>query len=87
MTAASVKSNGLGEHDIPILVREGLLQPLGNPPQNAVKSFSTAQILELAGETDALNKIRRTVYEYWRGKNAEEARLCRRRDGHARLGN
>jgi|SRR5579872_5882847 len=61
---------GLAEHDIPVLVRSGLLKPLGNPPPNAVKAFATIQVLELAGEIVTLNKIRSTVYEYWRGKNA-----------------
>jgi hypothetical protein len=64
---------GLADHDIPVLVRAGFLQPLGDPPPNAVKSFSTAHVLALAGEIDALDKIRRTVYEYWRSKNAEQA--------------
>ena len=40
---------GLAEHDIPVLVRAGLLKPLGDPPPNAVKSFGTAQVLKLAG--------------------------------------
>jgi len=62
-------------------VRAGLLEPLGNPPPNAVKSFSTVHVLELAGETAILNKIRQTVYEYWRGKNAEQAG-----QGHSRNG-
>jgi hypothetical protein len=61
---------GLAEHDIPVLVRAGQLKPLGNPPPNAVKSFATVQVMELAGEIASLNKIRNTVYEYWRGKNA-----------------
>lgn len=61
---------GLAEHDIPVLVRAGLLKPLGNPPPNAVKSFATVQVMELAGEIASLNKIRNTVYEYWRDKNA-----------------
>jgi hypothetical protein len=63
---------GLAEHDIPVLVRAGQLKPLGNPPPNAVKSFSTVQVMELAGEITTLNKIRNTVYEYWRGKNANK---------------
>ena len=61
---------GLAEHDFPVLVRTGLLKPLGDPQPNAVKSFATIQVLELAGEIVTLNKIRNTVYEYWRGKNA-----------------
>lgn len=61
---------GLAEHDIPVLVRAGLLKPLGDPPPNAVKSFGTVQVLELAGESAMLNRIKSTVYKYWRGKNA-----------------
>ena len=61
---------GLAEHDIPVLVRSGVLQPLGDPPPNAVKAFATTLVLELAGEVAALNKIRTVVYEYWRTKNA-----------------
>jgi hypothetical protein len=49
---------GLAEHDIPVLVRAGLLQPLGNPPANAVKHFATLQVMELAGEITQLGRIR-----------------------------
>lgn len=75
---------GLAEHDIPVLVRAELITPLGNPPPNAVKSFSTEHVLELAGETAMLNKIRSAVYQYWQGKNAENARLCRVSNGRGR---
>lgn len=61
---------GLAEQDIPVIVRAGFLKPLGNPPSNAVKSFSAVQVLELAGESAILNKIRSEVYAYWRNKNA-----------------
>jgi hypothetical protein len=64
---------GLAEHDIPVLVSARLLEPLGNPPANAVKHFATMQVLELAGEITQLSKIRNAVYEYWRGKNANKA--------------
>jgi hypothetical protein len=73
---------GLAEHDIPVLVRTGFLKPLGNPPPNAVKYFCTAEVLELAGESAVLNKIRRTVYEYWRGKNTKP---CRSHNGHLKI--
>jgi hypothetical protein len=70
---------GLAEHDIPVLIAARLLKPLGNPPANAVKYFGTTQILEMAGDSATLNKIRSTVYQYWRGKNAghAKARRCR----------
>lgn len=72
---------GLADHDIPVLVRKGFLEPLGDPPPNAVKSFSTAHVLTLAGETATLGKIRRAVYEYWRGKNAGQSGQLRSRNG------
>jgi hypothetical protein len=43
---------GCQEHDIPILVRAGLLKPLGPVPANAVKYFSKRKVLELC-EDDA----------------------------------
>jgi hypothetical protein len=61
---------GLAEHDIPVLLNAGFLQSLGDPQPNAVKYFAAVQVLELAGELDVLNNIRRAVSEHWRGKNA-----------------
>jgi hypothetical protein len=65
---------GLAEHDIPVLINAGLLKPLGDPPPNAVKYFASIQVLELAGELSRLCKMRNTVYEYWRGKNAAKSK-------------
>ncbi len=73
---------GVAEQDIPVLARAGLLKPLGDPPPNAVKSYSAVQVLELAGEIAMLNKIRRTVYIYWRAKNAVYTSPRRARNGH-----
>jgi len=58
-----------GEHDIPVIVRAGLLKPLGDPPPNAVKFFATAEVLELADDRNALDRICSVLTEYWRGKN------------------
>jgi hypothetical protein len=59
-----------GEHDIPVLVREGLLTPLGDPPPNAVKYFATVDVLEVAEDREMLGRICAVLTEYWRGKNA-----------------
>jgi hypothetical protein len=74
---------GLAEHDIPVLIGIGLLKPLGDPPPNAVKYFASIQVLELAGETFNLGKIRNAVYEYWRGKNAAKSKSRFSRHGHS----
>ena len=58
-----------GEHDIPVLIRAGLLKPLGDPPPNAVKFFATVEVLELADDRNALDRICAVLTEYWRGKN------------------
>ena len=75
---------GLAEHDIPVLITAGLLKPLGNPPSNSVKYFGTVEVLEMAGESAILNKIRRTVYQYWCAKNAARTSSCQSRNGHTR---
>lgn len=59
-----------GEHDIPVLVRAGLLTPLGDPPPNAVKYFATVDVLEVAEDRKTLCRICAVLAEYWREKNA-----------------
>lgn len=85
-TAQTAALIGLAEHDIPILVSVGLLEPLGNPPPSAVKHFATVQVMELAGEIELLGKIRNAVYQHWRNKNARknsgEAKPLHARNGH-----
>lgn len=83
-TAQTAVMLGLAEHDVPVLVRAGFLNPLGNPPPNAVKSFGTAYVLELAGESATLHKIRRAVYQHWRGKNADKSGPGHPNNGHFR---
>ena len=61
-----------GEHNIPVLVRAGLLHPLGTPPANAVKYFATVHVLELAADVKRLGRIRDAIYEHWNRKNARK---------------
>ena len=56
-------------HDVPILVSSRMLKPLGNPPQNGVKFFSTAEVLELAKDRAWLAKVTNTVTQHWQRKN------------------
>src|SRR5438093_433715 len=51
------------EHNIPVLVREGLLEPLGDPAPNAIKYFATVEVLELAADVEKLKRIRSTIYK------------------------
>ena len=53
--AQAAKILGFREHDMPILLRNGLLKPLARPVPNAVKYFQTHNLLELAQDTSFLN--------------------------------
>jgi hypothetical protein len=63
---------GFSEHDIPVLVRNGLLEPLGNPEErrNTKKYFAKYQIVFLAADVKWLNKASRVINQAWRDKNA-----------------
>ena len=76
LTAAQTAAllDGGGEHNIPVLVRKGLLEPLGNPPANAVKYFATVEVLELAADIKRLGRIRDVIYEYLAGQECRENR-------------
>jgi hypothetical protein len=57
-------------HDIPILVAAKLLKPLGNPPVNGIKYFSTTDLLEASKDSNWLVRVSSAIYQYWRKKNA-----------------
>jgi hypothetical protein len=74
---------GVGEHDIPALIRSNLLEPLGDPQANAVKYFAAIQVLEMAGDPVYLGKLRKAIYAYWQGKNSAKTQThFRRNHGH-----
>jgi hypothetical protein len=60
----------VAEHDIPVLVRAGLLEPLGHPPSNAVKHFSTVELLDRASDRKWLSQMCDAIYQHWARKNA-----------------
>jgi hypothetical protein len=60
---------GFQEHDIPVLVSVGLLNPLGEPTQNATKYFAGCEIEALAQNPKWLCKATQVVYDHWRKKN------------------
>jgi len=57
-------------HDIPIIVANRLLKPLGNPPPNGIKYFSTLEVLELTRDRSWLAKVTNAVTTHWQKKNA-----------------
>src|SRR6266850_5408437 len=59
---------GFMPHDIPVLVRAGLLKPLVRSPQ-AVKYFATATLAKLREDTQWLTKASEAITKHWRTKN------------------
>jgi hypothetical protein len=57
-------------HDIPALVAARLLRPLGNPPVNGIKFFSTADLLELTKDRAWLVRVTNAVNQHWQRQNA-----------------
>ena len=57
-------------HDIPTLVAARLLKPLGNPPMNGIKYFSTADILESCKDKNWLVRVSATIHQNWAKRNA-----------------
>ena len=65
---------GFQEHDIPVLVSDGHLEPLGKPMQNMRKYFARVQIMELAESPSWLAKATKSIYQHWQCKNAGRAK-------------
>jgi len=62
-------------HDMPALVAAKLLKPLGNPPQNGIKYFATAELLEASKDRHWLVRMSGTIYQHWQKKNARQKEL------------
>jgi DNA-binding transcriptional MerR regulator len=48
---------------------KGLLKPLGNPPQNATRYFSSSEIERLRIDTKWLDKASGILIKHWKMKN------------------
>lgn len=70
---------GCQAHDVPILVSCRLLKPLGNPPANGIKFFSTAEVTEMTKDRAWLAKMTQAVSQHWHKRNV-------RQKGHGRNG-
>ena len=63
-------------HDVPVLVADRLLKPLGNPPPNSTKYFATADVLDLMTDRAWLVKMTSAVSQFWQKKNAHKKGRC-----------
>lgn len=65
---------GCRSHDIPILVKAGLLLPLGEPVQNSVKYFCTVEILGKIQDRKWLHLVTTVIQKHWKGKHLRPLR-------------
>lgn len=66
---------GIATHNIPPLVRAGLIKPLGRPARYCVKYFSRDELAEKFEDAEWLNKVVAAVSRHWRNKNARRRKL------------
>jgi hypothetical protein len=60
---------GFSPHEIPILVSEGLLRPLGHPAKNAPKFFALVNLEEFRRDVKLLAKACDAISEHWKSRN------------------
>lgn len=60
---------GFGLHDIPILVKAGLLKPLGHPPPNGVRYFSSSVLALFREDSQWLSRATDAIAKHWKSKN------------------
>jgi hypothetical protein len=63
----------MAPHDIPVLVANGLLTPLGEPLQSSVKYFATVVIKDLCENVDWLHEATKVLQGHWVAKNARRS--------------
>jgi hypothetical protein len=69
---------GVAKHNIPPLVRAGLLKPLGHPGRYCVKLFSRDIFAERLSDPVWLDKVAAAIHRHWRITNARKlARLAK----------
>ena len=60
---------GFLPHEISVLLKAGLLKPLGKPAPNGHKFFCTVELSALSENRDWLDKATRAVAKHWKDRN------------------
>jgi hypothetical protein len=63
---------GFSPQEIPILMAESLLKPLGHPTRNGPKYFATAELEDLRCNLKWLAKASDAIVNYWQKRNASK---------------
>ena len=64
---------GFLSYEIPVLMRLGLLKPLGRPVQNSEQFIAKVDLDKLRNDREWLSKATAAISLYWQNKNAHEA--------------
>jgi len=75
---------GFKPEEITLLVAAGLLKPLGHPPRNSTKFFSTETLEQLRRDEKWLARASDAICAYWRESNARKRTCGPRANGDAR---
>lgn len=62
---------GFLPHEMPVLLRAGLLKPLGKPAINGHKFFCTVEVSALSENREWLDKATRAVAKHWKDRNGK----------------
>ena len=68
------KALDIGVHNIPVLVRAGLLKPKGNPQRYCVKKYSRSQLARNLADEAWLDQAAAAIHQHWRDKNARKTK-------------
>jgi hypothetical protein len=60
---------GFLPHELSVLLKAGLLKPLGKPAANGHKFFSAVEISDLSTNREWLDKATRAVARHWKDRN------------------
>lgn len=75
LSAQVAKLLNCSTDDVAILVSVGKLRALGKPKPNAVKYFSSIELITLLANREWLDEATKTIGQYWRRKNARRKGL------------
>jgi hypothetical protein len=67
---------GFSAQEIPILMAEGILKPLGRPARNGPKYFAAAELEDLRRNLKWLAKASDAIVGYWQKRNADKKSIC-----------
>lgn len=60
---------GFGAHDIPVLIANKMLNPLGDPPPNGGRYFAISDLEPLRKDRKWLDRASALLIKHWKRKN------------------